>query len=54
MRILDDAEQIAEWIDDRGHQDSIAYVLNRSVLFRARREQVFEGCMGVLDTPVGQ
>jgi hypothetical protein len=53
MRILDDSENVAEWIEDRGHADAAAHVLNRAVLPGAELEQPGVRGLDVLDPPVG-
>lgn len=52
MRILNDAEDIAEWVENSGNLDALANILNAGTLSRAERKQSLKRSLSIGDTPI--
>src|SRR5215212_5238056 len=53
VRIFDQTEDIAEWIDHRGHADTVANILHAQPISHAKLDQPLELRLDVVDAPVG-
>ena len=53
MRVLNDAENVSERVENRRNANAVSDLLHRRTLGSAERDEAFESCLRVRNTPIG-
>jgi len=53
VRVLNDAENVSERVENRRNANAVPDLLHRRTLGSAERDEAFESCLRVRNTPIG-